>query len=577
MSIRNEGGRPSSASEVFRQPTLRRGVIALVFTFVLAASLLISLSGAPVASAAPGSSYARWSIPASPNVSSSFNEFTAVSCVGPSFCVSVGNATGSGRSNSLIESWNGGSWSVVPSPDPADQSAVLLAGVSCSTVAFCVAVGGGADGTFIESWNGSTWSVVPSPPGEASLSSVSCVNATFCMAVGSTPSPAFASLAEEWNGSTWSVTSSPANPPGVDQVSLNSVSCSSTTFCASVGSEDLPEPVGFETMSMAETWNGKVWTFALTPSPTSSTYLYGVSCPVSSWCMAVGFSGNSTLTERWNGTGWSVLPSPNSGSGVQDNLLAVSCTGTAFCSAVGYQNSHAFETFGESWNGLGWSIVPTPNPISAYDSFLSGVSCTAPQLCTAGGRWYAVNPNNPNQATTPYETLIETTTGQVLGGPVVGIATDAVTGGYQVVAADGGLETFNAPYAGALGGVALNRPVVGLADTPDGEGYWLVASDGGVFSFGDAQFYGSTRAIRLNEPIVGMRTAPDGRGYWLVASDGGVFSFGDAQFYGSTGSMRLNQPIVGMSATADGKGYWVVASDGGVFSFGDAPFYGSSA
>jgi hypothetical protein len=48
---------------------------------------------------------------------------------------------------------------------------------------------------------------------------------------------------------------------------------------------------------------------------------------------------------------------------------------------------------------------------------------------------------------------------------------------------------------------------------------------------------------------VGMAPTPDGAGYWLVATDGGIFSYGDAQFYGSTGSLHLNAPIVGMSAT----------------------------
>jgi hypothetical protein len=32
-----------------------------------------------------------------------------------------------------------------------------------------------------------------------------------------------------------------------------------------------------------------------------------------------------------------------------------------------------------------------------------------------------------------------------------------------------------------------------------------------------------------------------------VASDGGIFSFGDAQFCGSTGRLRLASPIVGMN------------------------------
>ena len=148
---------------------------------------------------------------------------------------------------------------------------------------------------------------------------------------------------------------------------------------------------------------------------------------------------------------------------------------------------------------------------------------------------------------------------------------------YWLVASDGGIFSFGgAQYYGSTGGTVLNRPVVGMAATPGGGGYWLVASDGGVFSYGDAQFHGSTGSLRLNQPVVGMAATPDGGGYWLVAADGGIFSFGDAHFYGSTGSMRLNQPVVGMAATGDGGGYWLVAADGGIFAYGDAQFYGST-
>ena len=57
------------------------------------------------------------------------------------------------------------------------------------------------------------------------------------------------------------------------------------------------------------------------------------------------------------------------------------------------------------------------------------------------------------------------------------------------------------PFAGAP---VLDAPVVGLAAVPGGGGYWEVASDGGIFSFGDAQFYGSMGGKPLNAPIVGM-------------------------------------------------------------------------
>ena len=148
--------------------------------------------------------------------------------------------------------------------------------------------------------------------------------------------------------------------------------------------------------------------------------------------------------------------------------------------------------------------------------------------------------------------------------------------GYWEVASDGGIFSFGtAQFYGSTGATPLNAPIVAMASTPDGGGYWLVAKDGGVFAFGDAPFYGSTGATPLNAPIVGMTSTPDGRGYWLVAKDGGVFAFGDAQFYGSMGGRPLNAPIVGMAADPTTGGYWEVASDGGIFAFG-SPFLGSA-
>ncbi len=164
-----------------------------------------------------------------------------------------------------------------------------------------------------------------------------------------------------------------------------------------------------------------------------------------------------------------------------------------------------------------------------------------------------------------------------LNRPIVGTAATPGGNGYWLVASDGGIFSYGgAQFYGSTGGMTLNKPIVGMASTPDGKGYWLVASDGGIFSFGDAAFYGSTGGMALNKPIVGMAPTPDGKGYWLVASDGGIFSFGDAKFYGSTGGMTLTSPIVGIASTGTGAGYWLVASDGGIFSFGDAKFYGST-
>jgi SpoIID/LytB domain protein len=201
------------------------------------------------------------------------------------------------------------------------------------------------------------------------------------------------------------------------------------------------------------------------------------------------------------------------------------------------------------------------------------------------GQWgalgYAIGQDNGDGNWT-YQQIVNhyygpATLGNLPGGTTLaGDQPSGGVGGYWVNATDGGIFSFgNAQFYGSTGGIHLNQPVVAIASTHDAAGYWEVATDGGVFSFGDAKFLGSTGSIRLNKPMVGMATTPDGGGYWLVASDGGIFAYGDAQFYGSTGSLHLNKPVIGMVPTHDGGGYWLIASDGGLFAFGDAQFHGS--
>ncbi|MGH9023500.1 MAG: hypothetical protein ACRDV9_10440, partial [Acidimicrobiia bacterium] len=76
-------------------------------------------------------------------------------------------------------------------------------------------------------------------------------------------------------------------------------------------------------------------------------------------------------------------------------------------------------------------------------------------------------------------------------------------------------------------------------------GYWLVASDGGVFAFG-APFRGSMGGKPLNKPMTGM--VPYGTGYLMVAEDGGIFVFSDRPFSGSLGSRPPTRPVVSVAA-----------------------------
>jgi hypothetical protein len=179
-------------------------------------------------------------------------------------------------------------------------------------------------------------------------------------------------------------------------------------------------------------------------------------------------------------------------------------------------------------------------------------------------------------------------TGALVNGTGSCSATSAPLGDDTITGTFTGNSSFaSSSGAASLDVVATSAPPPPTPPPPTPHGYWLVGSDGGIFTFGSAQFYGSTGALRLQRPVVGITLAADRGGYWLVASDGGAFAFGDAGFFnsipglgiapaGSSGSGRkLNAPIVGMVPSSDGGGYFMVGADGGVFAFGDAKFEGS--
>src|SRR5438309_10026733 len=111
-----------------------------------------------------------------------------------------------------------------------------------------------------------------------------------------------------------------------------------------------------------------------------------------------------------------------------------------------------------------------------------------------------------------------------------------------MVASDGGIFAFgDARFSGSMGGQRLNAPVQSLVPDPDGGGYWLVASDGGVFAFA-APFRGSMGNVRLNKPVTGM--VPFGNGYLMVGEDGGIFDFSDRPYLGYLGARPPARPSV---------------------------------
>ena len=83
----------------------------------------------------------------------------------------------------LAEAWDGTTWTIHATPKPTGARLSLLNGVSCSSVTACTAVGSyvtssNAGATLAEVWDGTTWTIrtTPNPAGatDSRLSGVSC-------------------------------------------------------------------------------------------------------------------------------------------------------------------------------------------------------------------------------------------------------------------------------------------------------------------------------------------------------------------------------------------------------------------
>ncbi|MBV9009276.1 MAG: hypothetical protein JO354_08940 [Verrucomicrobia bacterium] len=125
-----------------------------------------------------------WSVVPSPNnVAVASGQLYDVTCTSASQCWAVGTYQYSGaRNQTVIEQWDGTTWSIVSSPNTSTTDNNILYGVTCTSASQCWAVGTSNNGTLIEQWNGSAWSIVASPNTSTTdtdyLNGVTCTSAS---------------------------------------------------------------------------------------------------------------------------------------------------------------------------------------------------------------------------------------------------------------------------------------------------------------------------------------------------------------------------------------------------------------
>ena len=341
---------------------MKRFLKAPAFSCVVVALFAALLLKGGGAEAAPMQSYGSNNIDAGAQPFKALNAVVEVSArdiwaVGDSFSLSTG------VEQTLIEHWDGTSWSIVPSPNPTTTHDTFLSGVAEVSANDVWAVGGSGQ-TLIEHWNGEHWRIVasPNPPGSTgSLGAVAEVSAHDIWAVGTFKnSTGGLPLIEHWDGEQWSIVASP-NPTGSSFTVLNGV--------AEVSAHNV-WAVGRTNQSLTEHWNGKQWSIVPSPNPTGSSFtvLNGVT-EVSAhnvWAVGGYFTSvgsmvfQKTLIEHWNGKQWSIVPSPNVSGSTSDILNGVEEVSARNIWAVGvfFTRSAGGLPLIEHWNGVQWSIVP---------------------------------------------------------------------------------------------------------------------------------------------------------------------------------------------------------------------------
>lgn len=285
----------------------------------------------------------------------------------------------------------------------SDDSSSLLS-VSCPTSSFCMAVGSASTGPashfgLAYRSDGTSWHAVAIAPTAAGksvggLDSVSCSSASFCLAIG------FASdgrtrasvIAERWNGRSWRVI--PVERPG--RTSEVHVACVGASRCVAVGSHQLVRGGKYYYQAVAWQYVGGALRLRDTASrPFPHTGLSSVSCFSADNCTAVGGerAAGRPLVEHWNGARWSwggPVPQPARAAKVPGvTLFGVSCPAPRSCVAVGVDRKGSKPAVESRKSGGAWTFETASLDNLDFDSgYFATVSCMPYQRCAAVGQLF---------------------------------------------------------------------------------------------------------------------------------------------------------------------------------------------
>jgi hypothetical protein len=213
------------------------------------------------------------------------------------------------RLNTLTMHWDGASWTVIRSPDPAGfnlpNQLFAVAAVSPTNV-WAVGEMGLDNQALILRWDGTRWRAVRNACGTG-LKGITAVSANDIWAVGDSTTCHF-------DGRRWRIVPSPQPRPDLDEIAypLEDISAVSANDIWTVGARVIDNVYYLTYVSIFEHWDGSQWTLMDDPL---GQILYGVEAVAANDVWAVGTTGAEALIVHWDGVAWSSVPTPSPGNG----------------------------------------------------------------------------------------------------------------------------------------------------------------------------------------------------------------------------------------------------------------------
>jgi hypothetical protein len=287
-----------------------------------------SASGGPTATLAEHWNGRRWALVTIPNPVPGPNVLMGVSGSGPADVWAVGyrfDAGGTGKT--LTEHWNGSKWAVVPSPNVGGSGFLFAVSVLGPNNAFAVGFFDNSPKhfpqTLIEHWDGSTWTVQSSPNTTSSVNLFSGVVAlskadAWAVGYGEDAESGFQEvLAAHYDGVAWR----PVATQNPGYKALTAVSATASKDVWAVGAQFGAASARAD--GLVEHWNGTAWSVIPTPDRDATMMAVAARAPGDAW--AVGFSQatlgsrRASVAEHWDGAMWTSVHT--AGFGTTDNAL----------------------------------------------------------------------------------------------------------------------------------------------------------------------------------------------------------------------------------------------------------------